>query len=299
MNYLLSILIPSYNRLSLFKETLDSILKQAKDGLVHVAIVDDGSTEGNYDYALKISQKYPFVEIRRHEINLGVGQARNTLLSMVKGEYSVFLDSDDILLEGALKRMFNLIASEEAECYVLNSYREKNKKLKFKPFPEDKKGLSLLKAYIDGAFSEALYLIKTKVIKKYPFNPNLRVREDFAPKACYLLFSNFKVINEPFFICRDHPHRLRKVADYYFDQALASVDDLFDRLPETYQLLKPYALAKTNFELAKIAYKSGFYEKARDYLRKSLEYYPEFNRNFKFLKLLIKVYFKKALCHPR
>jgi glycosyltransferase involved in cell wall biosynthesis len=244
LNYKLSILIPTYNRLDLFKETLISILKQVDNEPVEIVIVDDGSTERNYEYALEIGKIYPFVEVQRHEKNLGVGQARNTLLSLAKGDYLVFIDSDDLLMDGALKKMLNLIASNEAECYVLNSYREKGGKLKFKPFPVDKKGLSLLKACIDGAFSEALYLIKTEGARKYPFNPDLRVREDFAPQACYLFFSSFKIINKPFVIYRDHPQRLRKVADYYFELALASVDDLFNRLPAPYQSLKPYALAR-------------------------------------------------------
>jgi len=294
MDYKLSILVPTYNRLSLFEETLASILSQIKDEPVHLAIVDDGSTEGNYELALELSQKYPFIEVGRHKKNLGVGQTRNTLLRMAKGEYSLFFDSDDLLLEESLKEMLTLIMSNEAECYVLNTYRQKKKKLKFKPFPEDKSSLSLLEAYIDGAFSEALYLIRTEVAKKYPCNPNLRVREDFAQKACYLLFTNFKVVNKPFAIIREHPFRLRKMADYYFEHALASVDDLFSRLPEAYQSLKPYALAKTYFDLSKKAYHTGSYEKAMEYLKMSLKCYPELKRSFKTLKLLAKIYSKKA-----
>jgi len=129
MNYKLSILIPTYNRLDLFKETLISILKQVENEPVEIVIVDDGSTERNYEYALEISKKYPFVKVQRHEKNLGIGQARNTLLSLAKGEYLVFIDSDDLLMDGALKKMLNLIASNGGECYVLNSYREKGEKI--------------------------------------------------------------------------------------------------------------------------------------------------------------------------
>ena len=83
-NYKLSILIPTYNRLDLFKETLNSIIPQAQGKPVHIAIVDDGSTEGNYEYALELSKKYLFIEVARHEKNLGVGVARNTLLGLLK-----------------------------------------------------------------------------------------------------------------------------------------------------------------------------------------------------------------------
>ena len=291
-NYKLSILIPTYNRLELFKETLNSILPQAQGKSIHIAIVDDGSTEGNYEYAFELSKKYPFIEVARHEKNLGVGSAKNTLLGLAKGRYLLFFDSDDLLLQGAMDKILELIDSEIAEVYVLNTYRQKGKKLKFKPFPENKKGLELLKAFLDGAFSEALYLIQTKHALNILCNPNLRVKEDLAQKACYLLFHKVKIINQPFAIIRDNPQRLRKVSDYYFQNAIDAIEDLFKRLPSEYQCFKPFAYAKTYLDLGKRAYLNGDLAKAKDFLKKAIECYPEIRKDLKYWKLRVKIFFK-------
>jgi len=294
-NYKLSILIPTYNRLDLFKETLNSIIPQAQGKPVHIAIVDDGSTEGNYEYALELSKKYLFIEVARHEKNLGLASAKNTLLGLAKGRYLLFFDSDDLLLQGAMDKILELIDSEIAEVYVLNTYRQKGKKLKFKPFPENKKGLELLKAFLDGAFSEALYLIQTKHALNILCNPNLRVKEDLAQKACYLLFHKVKIINQPFAIIRDNPQRLRKVSDYYFQNAIDAIEDLFKRLPSEYQCFKPFAYAKTYLDLEKRAYLNGNLAKAKDFLKKAIECYPEIRKDLKYWKLRFKILFKNFL----
>jgi len=291
--YKLSILIPTYNRLNLFKETLKSIIPQAQEKPVHIAIVDDGSTEGNYEYVLELRKRYPFIEVVKHEKNLGVGSARNTLLQMAKGDYLLFLDSDDLLLDRALNEMLNLIDSKTAEVYVLNSYRQKEEKLKFKSFPEGLTKVELLKCFLDRAFSEALYLIKTEIAKKISFNPNLKVREDLGPKVCYLLFNKIKIINKPLAIIRDSPQRLRRTPNYYFEHAIASVEDLFSRLPSEYQILKPYAFGNTYLELAKMAYKGRLFFEAEKFLEEAKNFLPELNKNFNFLKLKAKLIFKK------
>ena len=294
-NYKLSILIPTYNRLELFKETLNSILPQAQGKPVHIAIVDDGSTEGNYEYAFELSKKYPFIEVAKHEKNLGVASAKNTLLGLAKGRYLFFFDSDDLLLQGAMDKILELIDSGIAEVYVLNTYRQKGKKLKFKVFLENKKGLELLKAFLDGAFSEALYLIQTKHALNILCNPNLRVKEDLAQKACYLLFHKVKIINQPFAIIRDNPQRLRRVSTYYFAHAIAAVEDLFNRLPSEYQALKPYALGKTYLELAKMAYRSRFFIEAQKFLEETKNYLPVLSKDFKYLKLKVKLILRKVI----
>lgn len=294
-NYKLSILIPTYNRLNLFKETLNSIIPQAQDKNIHIAIVDDGSTEGNYEYALELSRKYFFIEVARHEKNLGLAAAKNTLLGMAKGKYSLFFDSDDLLLQGAVDKILELIDLETAEVYVLNTYRQKGKKFKFKVFPENKKDLELLKSFIDGDFSEALYLIQTKHAQKILCNPKLRVKEDLVQKVCYLLFYKVKIINQPFAIIRDNPQRLRKASAYYFEYALIAVEDLFNKLPSKYKVLKPYAMGKTYFELAKMAYRSNFLDEAQKFLKEAKVYLPSLNKDLKYLKLRIKLVLKNLL----
>lgn len=95
---MISIIIPSYNRESLIKETLDSILAQTyKDW--ECLVVDDGSTDNsaevvrryvNTDHRIKLL-------VRPEERTKGAPTCRNIGFENSKGEYIYFFDSDDLL----------------------------------------------------------------------------------------------------------------------------------------------------------------------------------------------------------
>lgn len=86
-----SIIIPTYNRLDLLKEALDSVWRQTFTDY-EVIVVDDGSSDGTWEYLLSLGGK---VAALRQE-NAGPGMARNLGAKHAKGEYLAFLDSDDL-----------------------------------------------------------------------------------------------------------------------------------------------------------------------------------------------------------
>ena len=63
--------------------------------------VDDGS--GDHSAAVIRSFDDPRVRLILHEKNRGCGPARNTAMAAARGQWFVFLDSDDELLPGALE----------------------------------------------------------------------------------------------------------------------------------------------------------------------------------------------------
>ena len=97
-----SIIIPAYNRESLIGETLTSLINQTY-GFWECLIIDDKSTDQTVD----IIKKY-CLEDERFELiekNRGPGGAptcRNIGLKAARGEYVIFLDSDDLLFQHAL-----------------------------------------------------------------------------------------------------------------------------------------------------------------------------------------------------
>lgn len=94
-----SIVIPMYNREKFIGRALDSCLNQ--DFLNYeIVVVDDGSTDGS---AAVVEGYYdPRLTFLRHPVNRGVGPARNKGGDSARGEWLIFLDSDDELLPGAL-----------------------------------------------------------------------------------------------------------------------------------------------------------------------------------------------------
>lgn len=83
-----SIIIPVYNVEKYIKKCLDSVMNQTfKD--YEVIVIDDGST----DKSKNIVRKFDVKLIESNHI--GVSEARNIAIKKAKGEYLVFLDSDD------------------------------------------------------------------------------------------------------------------------------------------------------------------------------------------------------------
>lgn len=90
---MVSVVIPYYNRRNLIVDCLKSILAQTYSNL-EVIIVDDGSN----DHAEEVLAPYLGERVRyyRYEPNQGACHARNVGVSMARGEYIAFQDSDDI-----------------------------------------------------------------------------------------------------------------------------------------------------------------------------------------------------------
>src|SRR5437867_5651771 len=106
---LVSIIIPCYNQAQFLREAIQSALAQTYPHR-EIFIVDDGST----DNTAEVTAGYRDVRYIRQE-NSGVSTARNTGLKQSRGEYLVFLDSDDRLLPAALEIGVDCLR-EHPEC---------------------------------------------------------------------------------------------------------------------------------------------------------------------------------------
>ena len=91
-----SVIVPSYNLGKYLPETLESVIAQTFTDWECI-IVENGSTDGSKDIVGAFARKDGrFVPLFLQE-NVGVAAARNRGLDLAKGEYILFLDSDDII----------------------------------------------------------------------------------------------------------------------------------------------------------------------------------------------------------
>ncbi|SNR49307.1 glycosyltransferase [Flavobacterium sp. ov086] len=104
MSDLISIIIPTYNRGQLIRETLDSILMQTYKNWECI-VVDDGSTDDTADILAKyIERDNRFQYHQRPEERLkGPNSCRNYGFELSKGEYVKWFDSDDLLTLNAFE----------------------------------------------------------------------------------------------------------------------------------------------------------------------------------------------------
>lgn len=88
-----SIIVPVYNVEDYLEKCLDSIINQAFHDY-ELILVDDGSEDRSGAICDIYAPKYDRVTVI-HQENLGPGGARNSALKISRGEYIIFVDSDD------------------------------------------------------------------------------------------------------------------------------------------------------------------------------------------------------------
>ena len=98
-----SIIIPFYNDKLYVQECLESVLGQSYRD-IEVICVDDGSFDGSSEIVQGVAQCDDRVRVFRQK-NKGLSAARNLGLAEARGEYVLFVDSDDLLSQDAVERL--------------------------------------------------------------------------------------------------------------------------------------------------------------------------------------------------
>lgn len=113
---LISVIVPVYNTEKYLSECLDSILGQTYQNL-EIILINDGSTDGSLEIIKEYEAKDKRLVVFSIE-NSGAGVCRNIGLDYSKGEFLIFVDSDDILSEELLEILIGQLksTSELAMC---------------------------------------------------------------------------------------------------------------------------------------------------------------------------------------
>ena len=127
----ISIIIPVYNAEDYLDRCIQSILSQDFNSY-EVILVDYGST----DSSSLICDRYSETDARfrtLHKTNGGVSSARNAGIDLAKGEYLMFVDSDDALMPDALKTMTEGLDGEDMVLGGYVSYMDCVPKMEVNP----------------------------------------------------------------------------------------------------------------------------------------------------------------------
>ncbi|MBY7995128.1 glycosyltransferase family 2 protein [Vibrio fluvialis] len=104
---LLSIILPAYNVEKYIRDCLESIECQI-NSTIEIIVVDDGSTDSTRSII------HGFKSIKYfYQSNAGQSKARNFGLQCSKGKYVWFVDSDDILVDGAIEKIIDVLNNQE------------------------------------------------------------------------------------------------------------------------------------------------------------------------------------------
>ena len=113
---LVSVVVPTQNRLSMLARAVDSALRQSLDP-IEIIVVDDGSNPPLDRSGLPADER---IHVIRNESRSGASAARNRGLRVARGELVAFLDDDDEWLPGKLEAQTGIF-SDAAPSAVLVS----------------------------------------------------------------------------------------------------------------------------------------------------------------------------------
>lgn len=183
-----SIIIPVYNVEKYIKRCLDSVFNQTyKD--FEVIVVNDGST----DKSMNIVKEYNVNIINSEHVE--VSEARNKGAKKAKGEYIIFLDSDDYwenkLLENITKSLKN---NPDLVRFQARVVKDDNESIDYNEIPfenkDGKEAFDLISKYhyIENVWC---YAIKTSYYKKENFQfKKDTIHEDFGITPLIIIKAN-------------------------------------------------------------------------------------------------------------
>lgn len=108
--HLVSIITPSFNSEKFISDTIKSVLNQTYQNW-EMIIIDDGST----DRTVSVIENFlddKRIQLYQLDQNSGTGMARNKAVSLAKGKYIAFLDSDDLWKSEKLQKQIEFMVSE-------------------------------------------------------------------------------------------------------------------------------------------------------------------------------------------
>ncbi len=115
-----SVLVPVYGAEKHIERCAISLFEQTYENIEFV-FVNDCTKDNSIEVLLSVLERYPYrktqVQIINHEVNKGVGEARNTLLDAATKEFLLFVDSDDYIDLGLVERL--MTRQEEANADVV------------------------------------------------------------------------------------------------------------------------------------------------------------------------------------
>lgn len=116
-----SVVVPVYNVEKYLKRCIDSIVNQTYKFL-DIILVDDGSRDDSGAICEEYKERFNNIRVI-HQENQGLSSARNIGLTMARGEYITFIDSDDWIASDMIQKMLHLIKENDAEIAVTGFYQ--------------------------------------------------------------------------------------------------------------------------------------------------------------------------------
>jgi len=244
--YLLSICIPTYNRLVCLSESLQILLPQAERHSIQICVSDNCSTDGTGDYLKLLAVRYKCLMYRIQEKNLGIDKNTITAMSMATAAYILPCGDDETIIDGSLQSISNKLAEKEIDLMILNGLKINSKgKYKRNHLPKKMLNNCVFRDPIE-AFSKlwdkmplGSFIVRRECVDIYFFEKFIGTSHAYTGMVWKYLLVKYER-NEEVYIacCPEHVTLYRKVEKSYSSYTakihLYEIPQWFIRLPSAY-----------------------------------------------------------------
>lgn len=256
----ITVIIPTFNRSDLLKETVESVLAQSYP-VKEIIIIDDHSDNDHAHENQRIADAGPGVEYRYMDVNKGVAAARNYGIEKATGDFILFIDDDDLLHPLMIETALSYFQQDESldvsvclyEIFFSPDYQEftiplsrmfNHKLLDQNPLrliddknivPKEMLGRKPIESFLKYLIPVNSCLIRRETIGNIRFSESLPQGEDtffwlsLAKKGCrFARYDNVHV-----FVRRHGGNTTRSKSRYYRDITACYEEVLNRKIPET------------------------------------------------------------------
>ena len=113
----ITIVVPFYNVEAYIDHCLTSLINQSHEN-IEILCIDDCSNDKSTDIVNTYAARDNRIRIIRHQVNMGLGGARNSGIKHARSKYICFVDSDDYVTDNFVSRLYETLSITESDIAV-------------------------------------------------------------------------------------------------------------------------------------------------------------------------------------
>lgn len=294
-----SIIIPTYNRAHLIKETIASVQSQTFENWECI-VVDDGSTDNTKEVIAELIKNDERIKYIYQE-NAERSVARNKGIKNAKGDYICFLDSDDLYESNHLETLLRHIKKQNnpKALFFTNYIEEINNQTNIPNVPSIINYTNKLAYLMTHAIIPARVCIHKTILEQNQFDEDITIVEDVI--LWTRIANEYPVfqIKEPtvkYVIHEDNSIHIKGTGAI---KRLNGLKVFFKRYPKVIskfpKALQPNLVSNTHFNIAKHYIYHSHRIKAIKHILLSFYYQPIHKQNRHKINTLIKLIIGKKI----
>lgn len=215
MNKQLSIIVPVYNVEKYIYKCIDSLYHQGlSDDCFEIIIVNDGTLDTSMKIVSSFVDQHSNIKIINQE-NQGLSVARNNGLAQAEGDYILFVDSDDFIVDNSLGIILQNALNSSADMLIADYFRLTDEEIeRFTPNPNTsickQSVMNGREAFMNFFIPSECYIWRTLYRHSFLekehlfFIPNMYFEDIPFTTECYLKVEKAVLFPLPFYVYRQH-----------------------------------------------------------------------------------------------